>query len=127
MIKDNAKIKIGGVFMSEQAKGAMPKWRIILNMMLSPANVIKGAMGMVPWQFAVMVSTVAFMLFFMQTGLDLFRTGQKDMLFVVLSALKGAVYGMVAIPALATLMWMIAKLFKSDKDLKWVISAFCLS
>lgn len=113
--------------MVQQAKVPMPKWRIIFNMMLSPGNVLKGAMGKVSWQFSIIVSAVAFMLFFLQTGLDLYRTMQKDMMFVIFTAVKGAVFGLVAIPALAALVWAIARLFKGNKDLKWVISAFCLS
>ena len=113
--------------MSEKDKNAMPKWRVVLNMMLSPGNVLKGAMGKVPWQFSVSISATAFMLFFLQTGLDLYRTGQKDMMFVIFTALKGAVYGAVAIPILAAIVWAIVKPMKSDKTLKWVISAFCLS
>ena len=113
--------------MTQQARAPMPKWRVILNMMLSPGNVLKSTISKVSWKFSVIVSAVAFMLFFLQTGLDLYKTMQKDMLFVILSALKGAVYGGVAIPLLAGLVWSIARLFKSDKDIKWVISSFCLS
>lgn len=103
------------------------KVRIVLSMMLSPASVLKSAVSGIPWFFSVLISAAAFCLFFLQTGLDLYKTGQKEIWFVIFSAIAGAAYGLLVIPLLGVIIWGILKLTKSDKDLKWIISSFCLS
>ena len=70
---------------------------------------------------------MAFALFFLQTGLDLYKTGQKGFSFVVFSGISGALYGVIFIPLIGALVWGILKLAKTDKDMKWSISSFCLS
>lgn len=103
------------------------KIRVVLSMMLSPAAALKSAMDRIPWMFSVAVSAIAFCLFFLQTGLDLFKTGQKGIGFVILSVGAGVVYGLLVIPLLGVAIWAVLKLSKSEKDLKWVVSSFCLS
>lgn len=109
----------------ETAKPSLP--RTIFGMMISPAATIKGAMSGIPWMLSVTVSSVAFGLLFLQTGLDLYKTGQKELSFIILSGAAGVVYGLIAIPLMGALIWAILKLAKSDKGIKWAISSFCLS
>ena len=108
-------------------KTKTPYFRTLISMMLSPGSVLKSAMNHVPWMFSVIVSATAFALFFLMTGLDLYKTGQQEMLFVIVSVVAGAVYGLVVIPALGAIIWAILKVFKTDKTLGWTVSAFCLS
>lgn len=103
------------------------KLRVVINMMISPASVLKSAVSSIPWYFSIAISTAAFCMFFLQTGLDLYKTGQKGIAFVILSAITGAAYGLIAIPLLGAIIWGILKLVKSQKDFKWVVSSFCLS
>ena len=102
-------------------------FRTVFGMMISPASVVKDAMHNTKWYLSVLISALAFGLFFIQTGLDLYKTGQKEMNFVVLSTFTGVLYGAIFIPILAIIMWLILKLSKSNKDLKSTISTFCLS
>lgn len=99
----------------------------ILGMMISPGPTVKRALSGKQWYLGLIVSTLAFMLFFLQTGLDLYKTGQKGLGFVTLSAVTGALYGLLVIPALAVVVWVILKMTKNEKSLKWAISSFCLS
>lgn len=101
--------------------------KTIISMMISPASVLKSAILGIPWFFSLAVTAVAFGLFFLQTGLDLYKTGQKSIEFAILSAGAGVVYGITVIPLLGALIWCILKLAKSDKSIGWAISSFCLS
>lgn len=94
--------------------------------MINPAGAIKGALSS-KWYLSVAVSALAFGLFFIQTGLDLYKTGQKDMSFVVLSLGTGAVYGLLVIPLLAGVIWLILKAAKMKIGLLQAVSSFCLS
>ena len=108
----------------ESTKPAL--FRTIFGMMINPAGTLKNAL-ITKWYFAVVISALAFGLFFGQTGLDLYKTGQKGWDFVVLSGGAGMVYGIVAIPLLAVVIWVILKAAKTDKSLLQTISSFCLS
>ncbi|NLO09951.1 MAG: hypothetical protein GX129_08830 [Clostridiales bacterium] len=100
--------------------------RTIFGMMINPAGALRGALSG-KWYLAVAVSALAFGLFFAQTGLDLYKTGQKDWTFILLSVVTGIAYGLVVIPLIAVIIWIILKAAKTDKSLLQAISAFCLS
>lgn len=101
-------------------------FRTIFGMMINPAGALRGALSN-KWYLSVAVSALAFGLFFVQTGLDLYKTGQKDMSFVFLSIGAGALYGLLVIPLLAAVIWVILKASKTDKTLMQTVSSFCLS
>ena len=100
--------------------------RAALTMMLNPGAVLKKAVAGIPWPFSMAISALAFMLFFMQTGLDLMRVGLKDIKFVLLLSAEGFLLGSVGIAFLAVIAWAITKLFKGDKSIGWTLSAFGL-
>lgn len=108
----------------EQAKPSL--LRTIFGMMINPAGALRGAFAS-RWYLSAAVSALAFLLFFVQTGLDLYKTGQKELDFVFLSAGAGVFYGLVMIPLVGAVMWVILKAAKTDKSLMQAISAFCLS
>jgi len=100
--------------------------RAALAMMINPAAVLQKRVARVPWPFSLSVSALAFLLFFMQTGLDLLRTGQKGAGFVVLLSVEGLLFGSLGIALLAGIAWAITRIFKGDKPLGWAVSAFGL-
>lgn len=102
-------------------------FRTIFGMMLNPAGTLKNALVSTKWYFSVAISALAFGLFFGQTGLDLYKTGQKGMNFVWLSGAAGVVYGLLAIPLLGLVIWILLKLSKSNRNITETISSFCLS
>lgn len=108
----------------EHAKPSL--FRTIFGMMINPAGALRGALSE-KWYLSLVVSALAFGLFFVQTGLDLYKTGQKEWTFVLLSVVTGIAYGLVVIPLIAVIMWIILKVAKTDKSLLQAVSAFCLS
>lgn len=103
------------------------KTRLLLNMMLSPASALASSISNIPIWFPIVISSAAFCLFFLQTGLDLYKTGQKELSFVYASGIAGIVYGLIFIPLISLVIWWFLKLGKTQKTLKWVISSICLS
>ncbi len=96
-----------------------------MGMMLSPAGALKGALDG-RWYISAAVSALAFGLFFLQTGLDLYKTGQKGFFFAVLFTGLGLLYGAVIIPLLGSLFWGVIKMAKTKMSLNQAVSAFCL-
>lgn len=101
-------------------------FRAALTMMLNPGAVLKKTVSKIPWPFSLSISALAFMLFFMQTGLDLMRIGLKDIKFVLLLSFEGFLFGSVGIALLAVIAWGLTKVFKGNKSIGWAISAFGL-
>ncbi|AEE95516.1 hypothetical protein [Mahella australiensis] len=113
--------------MENVKKPKVSKARLVLNMMLSPASALSSSVSKIAIWFPIAVSSSAFCLFFLQTGLDLYKTGQKELNFVYTSAIAGTAYGLIFIPIVSVLIWIFLRLGKTQKDLKWVISSICLS
>ena len=101
--------------------------RMIFGMMINPASVLKSLISKTKWQFSLIVSGLAFSLFFLQTGIDLFRTGQKTFSNILILSGAGLIYGVLCIPLISSLMWLILKAGKSDKNLVQTIAVFCMS
>jgi len=99
----------------------------IFKMMIRPMEMVNGKIDKIPWMFSLLVSGGAFGLFFLLTGLDLFKTGQKGFVFVLLSVISGFAYGLLIIPIFGSVGWLIMKLFKTDKSLTWTIKSLCMS
>lgn len=101
-------------------------FKTIIGMMINPAGALRSAFAG-KWHISVALSALAFGLFFAQTGLDMYKTGQKEWNFVLLSGAVGIAYGLLVIPLIASVMWVILKAAKTDKSVAQTISSFCLS
>ena len=75
----------------------------------------------------MVISALAFGMFFLQTGLDLYKTGQKGFSYLLMSGGVGLLYGLIGIPLIGALIWVILKAMKTEKGIKSAISSFCLS
>lgn len=106
-------------------KSRQPIFKTLIGMMINPASAVKGALES-RWYISIGVSALAFALFFFQTGFDLYKTGQKDFIFVLLFTGGGLLYGALFIPLLAFIFWGIIKIAKRDMTLTQTVSAFCL-
>ncbi|SHK16358.1 hypothetical protein SAMN02745975_03783 [Geosporobacter subterraneus DSM 17957] len=102
-------------------------FRTVIGMMISPAGVLKSALSSNRWYLSVVISLFAFGLFFLQTGLDLYKTGQKEFPYVFAALGVGAAYGLFVIPLVAVFVWILLKAARIEESMFQVVSAFCLS
>ena len=86
-------------------------WRIFFGMITSPAQTISRQLQGLHWGFALAVSGIAFVLLFLQTGLDLQRAGKIDNTEVLYTALKGLAMGTAGMLVIAAVIWAGSKLW----------------
>ncbi len=99
----------------------------ILSMMINPKKAMKSKIDQIPWFLSILVSGLAFGLFFLQTGLDLFKTGLRSSNIIFISMGAGLAYGLIVIPLMGALLWLVLKMFDGEKSLSWTITSFSLS
>ena len=103
-----------------------PRWKTALKMIVNPGEVVKKQMSKVPWPFSLAVSGLAFGLFFLQTGIDMLRTGQIENSTVLLISMLGVVYGTAGVALVAVLAWALSQGSDRSYDITWAVSAFAL-
>ncbi len=112
--------------MNTMTPTAVPQWKSALNMIINPGEVVKNQMTKIPWPYSLMISGLSFALFFLQTGLDLMRSGQIVVSTVILMTMLGLLYGTAGIALLAVLVWAISQAAKRNITMEWTISSFAL-
>ncbi len=112
--------------METAATAAVPAWKTALNMIINPGEVVKTQMGKVPWPYSLVVSGLSFTLFFLQTGLDMLRSGQIEISGVVLMTMLGLFYGTAGVALIAIMVWAMAQAGERDIAMSWAISSFAL-
>lgn len=103
-----------------------PRWKTALNMIINPGEVVKSQMSRIPWPYSIIISGLSFTLFFLQTGLDMFRSGQIEMSTVVLIAMLGLLYGTVGVALIAVMAWALSQAAERAYTIDWAISSFAL-
>jgi hypothetical protein len=81
----------------------------------------------VPWILALAVSGVAFGLFFLQTALDRLDVGSLPPVGVATMPLIGLLYGVLGVPALALVAWLVLRVAGSEAKPGEVIRSFGLA
>ncbi|MDD3852212.1 MAG: hypothetical protein PHD40_00990 [Syntrophomonadaceae bacterium] len=112
--------------MNTIAQTAQPRWKIALNMMTNPGEVVKTQMHKVPWPFSLLISGLSFTLFFLQTGLDMLRTGQIGISTVILITMLGLFYGTAGVALIAVMAWAISQAGERSYTIDWAVSSFAL-
>ncbi len=112
--------------MDSMAPIEMPRWKTAINMMINPGEAVKTQMAKVPWPYSLTVSGLSFTLFFMQTGMDLLRTGKVEITTVILITMLGLLYGTVGVGLLAVLVWALSQASERNITMGWAVSAFVL-
>ncbi len=103
-----------------------PRWKAVLTMLINPGEVVKGQMSRIPWPFSILVSGLSFTLFFLQTGLDLLRSGQIETTGVILIAMLGLLYGTAGVALIAILVWALSQAAQRNITMEWAVSSFAL-
>ncbi len=96
-------------------------------MMFNPGAFIENHLERTSFIFSLLISGLAFAFFFLQTGLDLYKTGQKDLNYAYTMSGVGFLYGALVIPFFGILFWIFLKMTRSRFSFKKVVSATCLS
>lgn len=112
--------------MNTMAAPAQSRWKTTLNMIINPGEVIKNQMIKIPWPYSLMVSGLSFTLFFLQTGLDMLRSGQTGLPTVILMTMLGLLYGTAGIALLAVMVWALSQAEQRGLTMEWAISTFAL-
>lgn len=112
--------------MNNTAVSSLPRWKAALGMLINPGEVVKSQMKQIPWPFSLLISGLSFTLFFLQTGLDMYRSGQAETAAVVLIAMLGLLYGTAGIALLAAMSWSLAQGSERAFTLEWAVSSFAL-
>ncbi len=112
--------------MNNQLQGQVPRWKTALNMIINPGEVLKNQMTMVPWPYSLLISGLSFTLFFLQTGCDMFRSGQIEITTVILVTMMGLLYGTAGIAIIAAFSWALSQASKRSYSITWAISSFGL-
>lgn len=110
----------------ERSIAQAPFWKVILSMIFNPGEAIRSKMTQVPCYLALLISGSAFLLFFLQTGLDLARQGSAGFLLVFAIAALGLIYGTAGIVFLAYISWTLTRAQQQGASLAWAVSSFAL-
>lgn len=112
-----------------QSRVEAPKksgFKSIFMIMVNPGGFLKKHLKQFHWAVALTISGFAFMLFFLQTGLDMNRVGQISSLGLMGFIFLGLLYGTGGIALLSLLATTISKSYGGDKDFTWTLKAFGL-
>ncbi len=119
-----------GEMMREEQMSDNPSpalWRVILSVAVDPGSLIRNRLADTRLVSSLLVSGVAFMLFFLQTGIDRAREGQLNAGGVALLSLVGFIYGTVGIGMTGVVGWAGARLMGGSGRLGEAIRAFALA
>lgn len=83
-------------------------------------------MSRVPWPYSMLVSGLSFTLFFLQTGLDMMRSGQIGTATMILITMLGLLYGTAGVALLAVMAWALSQAGERGYTVDWAISTFAL-
>ena len=105
-------------------------WHIIktgLAIAVNPGVILKSRLQIYPVSWALAVSGSAFLLIFLQSGLDLHRTGQAGPAQVMGWGLIGLGFGTLGVGLLAMIAWLLSAPFGRQKTWDWALRAFALA
>lgn len=98
-----------------------------LSVTFNPGAVLQHRLSGMAWPLSVLVPAAAFTVFFLQTGLDMWRVGRAGLLKVALLTVAGGVFGTVGIAGIALAAWAFSRLFGSKRSMGWAIGAYALA
>jgi hypothetical protein len=92
----------------------------------NPGILLKNHLQRYSWQWALGVSGLAFMLFFMQTSLDVNRAGYADGAYIIGMTFTGLLYGTVGVALFALLAKLLVRSSGKTHTTEWAVKAFGL-
>jgi hypothetical protein len=101
--------------------------RTVLGVMLDPGSLLKSRLADTGYGMALGVSGLAFLLFFLQTGIDRAREGQIGGKTVAILSVVGLVFGTVGVAVVGLVGWAGARLLGGKGSVSEAIRAFGLA
>jgi hypothetical protein len=101
--------------------------RTALGVMLDPGNLLRSRLADTGYGMALGVSGLAFLLFFLQTGIDRARESHVGGKTIVVLCLVGLVFGTVGVAIIALVGWLGARFLGGKGTIGEAIRAFGLS
>ena len=98
----------------------------LLMMFINPGALIRNHLADYSWPWALGVSGLAFMLFFLQTGMDLVRVKKLGAAGAVWLTVNGIAYGTVGVALLAGVAWLGCRSVGTGHSYVWTVRAFGL-
>jgi hypothetical protein len=95
--------------------------------MANPRGVIEAYVDDLGWLAALSVPAIAFGLLFLQSGLDIQNVGGGSYSKAAGLGITGLVLGLVVVPVLALVAWIVTLPFDRSRTLGWTVRAFCLA
>ncbi len=92
----------------------------------NPGILLKNHLQRYSWQWALTVSGLAFMLFFMQTSLDVNRAGYADGGYIAGMTFTGLLYGTAGVAFFALLAKLLVRSSVTTHTTEWTVKAFGL-
>lgn len=93
----------------------------------SPDSISKEDLEKISFIKVLLVSGITYGLFFLQTGLDQIRVGNKTFIEAIILASKGLGIGTIGLIAISIIIFVIIKAFNSETSLSNLIKVCCLS
>ncbi len=109
-----------------QKTGFLFRFIRMFMIVLNPGGLLKSHLKSYSWVWAISVSGLAFMLFFIQTSLDLHRAGEAGGGHVVGMAFTGILYGTLGISLFALVAWILVGAWRKKYTAAWSVKAFGL-
>jgi hypothetical protein len=101
--------------------------RTVLGMMINPGGLLKSRLAETGFGAALGISGLAFLLFFLQTGIDRARVGQIGIGAVAAMGFIGLVYGTAGVAIIGFVGWAGARLLGGKGSIGEAIRAFGLA
>lgn len=101
--------------------------RTVLGIFTNPRAVFQQHLMHVPAPVCLIVSGLAFGLFYLQTGLDVSQGGASGIVYALALGMLGVVVGTVGVGLLAAIAWVMARPFGGQHPIDWTVRAFGLA
>jgi len=101
--------------------------RLLFSLFTSPRLVFQEHLAAVPAALCLLISGLAFSLFYLQTGLDVGRKDPNGLVYALALGVLGLAVGSAGVGLLATIAWLFARPCGGNQPLGWAVRAFALS
>lgn len=109
-----------------QKTGFLSRFMRMFMVVLNPGGLLKYHLKSYSWSWALSVSGLAFMLFFLQTSLDISRAGEAGGGYVAGMVFTGILYGTLGVSLFALIAWLLVRAWGSQHPAEWAVKAFGL-